>query len=291
MKITQPITVGYNLDKQNFFDALRIYKRHILEYYFSLTHTVEQYPLDMKAVANDLSRCDQYGIAANLLLNNFQTYHNWNEQIHIAKNICNLRSVTVLNKAIALAIKEKHPNLKIHYSTHASTELSLNDLDKDLIEAFNVNEPWKNEFIKLTEAAHQAGILIKYICNRGCIINKSSTINDLIGSNMNCCGQRCKTFFKKYPYLQLMSCDIYKESLQYMNVDIVKISCRSTKTAIIRNMLDYWTNKNNTAFIGTMHFRKERYQYFLEWCKIKATCNGECAKCKKCISMYHNIFT
>lgn len=266
------VTVGYNRDKE-FFNLIRFYKRSIEEYYFSLTNEMMSLrPFNPEEVARELSSLDQFGIPGNLLLNT-QYAKDYFSLISIAKNCCDLKSVSVLSYDIARDIKQKYPELNIHYSTHCC-DLTEEQFDSDIIYAYNVPEPYYYRDKHLIKAAKKQKIKIKYIANRGCIQGKVSTIEAITHHPHKCCEESCKKKFKEYPWLELLSSQIFKEWVPFYQPDIIKLSTRPLNLKQISQLIKYWVSSQQTKIAYGINITDKNIDTFIEWGKIKAAANS-----------------
>lgn len=302
--ILKPITIGYNGDGQEFFDLISFKKKHIIEYYASLFHKMRQMPLNPDEELRRLASCNTYGIPANLLLNTPDENNQALSLIQKVKETINLRSVSILSLKEARAIKEKYPELIVHLSTHGAFNLRPEDYASGCIDVLNVSEPWYLKQKKIIAAAKENGVKIKYIVNRGCLINKWENMSALIGKTIHCndfgtgdgtggdlsgCEHVCYKLLKKYPWLALSYVNLQKEHLLFnKDIDIVKISTRDNPLEEVKNLLDYWTSYKPTERILDLSIKD--YDTFIEWCKYRIQmCNGFCYNCKICKTYYEKF--
>lgn len=285
------LLAGYNLTGQDFFDILRPYKKHFEEFFFSFTHTMPKHPLNYDEVYEQLKSCEQYGIPANLLLNTEADEDTWEKEVADAMRCTELKSVSVLDIKTARAIKSKYPELRIHISTHGAQNISLEDLDPDLIYAFNVNEPSWYEEKPLVERCHQLGIKVKYIVNRGCVIGKHDMMSELTGRFIMCCqNYQCKQLRKEFPWIVLTRTNLFKEQVMGLGADFLKLSTRERSCKELSSMLRYWTDCNPTTQLAKgVPLTDEGYPAFLEWVKTRESCSGKCTECRKCEKLYKEI--
>jgi len=287
------ITVGYNCKGQDFFDILSFYKKYIEEFYFSFRHTMPKTPLDLSIIYNQLKDSEQYDIPSNFLLNTEQEELEWEYLINKAYECTKLQAVSVLNIKTAKIIKEKFPNIKIHISTHGAQYIDIKELDKNLIYCVNVNEPaiYTEQQQNVIKKCKKIGIKLKHITNRGCIFNKHDFMSRLTGKNIMCCnGYQCKKILKDYPWVDLIRTNLYKEQLKYLNFDFIKLSTRERTNEEISMMLKYWTNpKISTAHLSNIYISENKYPIFLEWCKQRFICNGNCITCNICKEYYKKL--
>lgn len=300
----KPITIGYNGMGQEFFDLISFKKKYIIEYYLSLFHKMRQNPLDPDEELRTLASCNTYGIPANLLLNTPDENKNWKELITKVKKAINLHAVSVLTLDAAKAIKEEFPELKVHLSTHGAFNLKPEDYAKGYIDVLNVSEPWYLEQKDIIAAAKANGVKIKYIINRGCLINKWKNMSLLAGQEVRCndfgegdgtggpltgCEHKCLQFLKEYPWLALAYVNMSKEFLLFnKDVDIVKISTRDNPLEEVKSLLDYWTDYRPSERIIDLPIKD--YGAFVQWAKTRmTTCRGYCKNCMACKSFYDKI--
>lgn len=302
--VLKPVTIGYNGDGQAFFDLISFKKKHIIEYYMSLFHKMRQMPLDPKEELRTLASCNTYGIPANLLLNTPYENKQAISLIRRVKETINLRSVSVLSFKEARAIKEKYPELIVHLSTHGSFNLRPEDYASGYIDVLNVSEPWYLKQKEIIAAAKENGVKIKYIVNRGCLINKWENMSELIGKTIHCndfgtgdgtggslsgCEHVCYKLMEKYPWLALSYVNLQKEHLLFnKDIDIIKISTRDNPLQEVKDLLDYWTTYKPTEKIIGLPIKD--YAEFIKWCKIRMEiCIGSCRDCKLCKVLYSKV--
>lgn len=293
------ITVGFNALEvyssagQDFFDVLQFYKPYIEEYYFSFRHTMPKKPLSMPAIYYLLHSSNQYDIPSNLLLNTSDEEEERDHLIQTAYNCSKLEAVSVLTLETAEDIKKKYPDLKIHISTHGAQTIDVNKLSKDLIYCVNLNEPdiFTEQQQNIIRKCRKTGIKLKHITNRGCIFGKHNFMSQLTGKNIMCCyGFQCQKILREYPWVDLLRTNLYKEQLRYLNFDFIKLSTRERTTEEIRTMLKYWTDSNIfTNHVGNIPISNEKYPIFLEWCKQRFSCEGNCLTCNICREYYENL--
>lgn len=285
------LSAGYNLTGQDFFDILHPYKKYFEEFFFSFTHTMPKHPLNYDEIYKQLKDCEQYGIPANLLLNTEADEDMWEKEVADAMRCTELKSVSVLDIKTARAIKARYPELRIHISTHGAQNISLEDLDPDLIYAFNVNEPSWYEEKPLVERCHQLGIKVKYIVNRGCVFGKHDMMSEVAGRFIMCCqGYQCKQLMKTHPWIILTRTNLYKEQIMGVGADILKLSTRELNNKNLTQMLRYWTScQPSIRLTNDICLTDGNYQIFLDWIKTKENCSGRCAECRKCKEFYQKI--
>ena len=289
------LTVGYNVTGQDFFDTLAPFKRDIEEFFFSFTHTMPKAPLKYKDVYLSLMSSNHYGIQANLLLNTEHDQELWEKEIEDALACTCLQAVSVLDIATARKIKAKYPSLKIHISTHGALDIKPEDLDPNLIYAFNVNEPYWQQQRPLVDRCHELGIVVKYIVNRGCVFGKHDMMSKVSGRDIMCCqGYQCQQLMKEQPWLSLTRTNLFKEQVKDFRSDVLKLSTRERDNKQIRDMLAYYTTPEASQRISMMfaddvELTDSNYPYFLEWVKAKNDCSGWCDTCRKCEELFHKI--
>lgn len=302
--ILKPVTIGYNSEGQDFFDLISFKKKNIIEYYFSLFHKMRQMKLDPNKELRILASCNKHGIPGNLLLNTPNEDKEAVDLIQKVQQQIQLRSVSVLTLESAKLIRKKYPNLLIHLSTHGSFNLNPKDYSLGLIDVLNVSEPWYLKQQDIIEAAKKNGVKIKYIINRGCLINKWENMSAILKGNIRCnefgdgtgvggplsaCEHKCCKLVEKYPWLALAYVSIQKEYLAFnKDIDIVKISTRDNPLDETKALLDYWTTYKPTSWIGDIQIKNR--QAFVDWVKFRATkCHGICAECMACKDFYEEI--
>ena len=287
------ITIGYNTTGQDFFDIIQFYKKYIEEYYFSFRHTMPKAPLDIDNIFNQLKWANQYGISSNLLLNTEQEEKEYKLLIDKAYNCTPLKAVTVLTLETAKKIKNEYPNLNIHVSTHGAQDIDVNKLSKDLIYCVNLNEPdiFTEQQQNIIKKCKETGIKLKHITNRGCIFGKHDFMSKLTNKDIMCCqGYQCKKILKEHPWVDLLRTNLYKEQLRYLNFDFIKLSTREKTNDEIKFMLKYWTDpKIFTTHVGNIPIFEKKYPIFLEWCKQRFNCKGNCITCNICREYYEKL--
>lgn len=289
------LTVGYNATGQEFFDTIAPFKNDIEEFFFSFTHTMPKAPLKYQDVYLSLMSSNHYGIPANLLLNTEHDQEIWEREIEDAIECSCLQAVTVLDLDTARKIKAKYPWLKIHISTHGAMNIKLEDLDRDLIYAFNANEPYWQQERPVIDRCRELGIIVKYIVNRGCVFGKHDMMSKVSGRDIMCCyGYQCQQLMKEQPWLSLTRTNLFKEQVKGIRSDILKISTRERTNKEIRELLTYFTNlkpsqRISMMFADDVKLTDSNYPYFLDWVNVKQDCSGECAECRKCEKLFKEI--
>ena len=289
------ITVGYNVTGQEFFDTIAPFKRSIEEFFFSFTHTMPKAPLKYEEIFKSLKQSNQYGIPANLLLNTEADQDMWEKEIKDAIECTALQSVSVLDIPTARKIKAEYPWLKIHISTHGAQNITVDDLDPELIYAFNANEPYWQQERPVVDRCRELGIIVKYIVNRGCVFGKHDMMSKVSGRDIMCCyGYQCQQLMKEQPWLSLTRTNLFKEQVKGIRSDILKLSTRERTNEEVRELLTYYTNlkpsqRISMLFAEDVKLTDSNYSYFLNWVKVKENCSGECASCRKCEKLFKEI--
>lgn len=293
------ISVGYNLKGKLFFDVLKKYSPYIHSYYFSLTEGMRGKPYSVNDVITSLD-CYKNGLNGNLLLNNWDSDKTWNQQIKLC-NDCRIiiDSVTVLTLNRAKEIKEKYPDLKIHLSIryfdwNNNINDSIDDL-KGIVDVVNISGMKHYNDINLFNKLHDLGIKVKMIPNESCIVNRHNNYLTFPEFNGYICESPCKSYcrliFQRKPWMQLTRAQYYKESLKYYDFDIIKLSTRDwDNTENIDKALKYWTSIDKTTDLFDINLNTpEKYQLFLEWCKVRSECPNYCKECMKCKKLFEDL--
>ena len=286
------LTVGYNLTGQDFFDTVVLYKKDIEEFFFSFTHSMPQFPLNYASVYKSLDGTNQYGIPANLLLNMKSDNDIWKKQVEDAMKVTRLQAVSVLDEEIGRKVKDKSPDLKIHISTHGVDNLDPSNLDADLIDTVNIDEPAMYSSRKIIDACLDAGIKIKFIVNRNCMLGRNTTLSQFAGKMITCCRGThapCIQAKKALPWLELATTSMYKEQAKNSYATYLKLSTRELDNENINMLLRYWTNNEPTRRMQEVEITDSSYPIFLEWCELRKTCSGQCFICRKCKDIYERI--
>lgn len=306
------LSVGYNNTGQEFFDNLLIYKKYIHSYFFSLTETQRQaLPLNINDILNILSSINTYDIPGNLLLNTFNSDDKWYELINLSldKNI-NINSVTVLQPETGYKIKSNFPNLEINLSIRYwetivvdifkdfnSIKNNVSSLLNKMKDFIDVIIPSASFFLydhEFSETCRINNFKIKWIANQGCITNKEFNYNTLKKfENLKCISKcnnlSCYKVINEYPWMELARDGILKESLKYIDYDIIKISSRDISNLNIKYMLDYWTSNDTTNFYAGNIIDSLTYPIFLEYLKQRSICINKCGICMKCKDFYDKM--
>lgn len=287
------ITLGYNLTGQEFFDTIAPFKKDIEEFFFSFTHSMPQFPLKYEDVYKGIEGTYQYGIPANLLLNIKGDNDIWEKLVEDAMKVTKLQAVSVMSEEMGHKIREKYPHLKIHISTHGVNSLDPDNLDIDLIDTVNIDEPEMYNSQRIIDACLKAGIKIKFIVNRDCMLGRYHTLSKFAGKPIKCCQGThgpCFQARREHPWLELATTALYKEQALHSYASYIKLSTRELNNEIIKDMLEYWTNYKSTQMIGiATRITDASYPIFLEWIKLRETCSGDCFSCRKCKDVYARI--
>lgn len=297
------LSVGYNLDGQNFFDVLNKYHNYIHSYFFSLTRSMKGNMLKADEVLDKLKNCNTYNIPGNLLLNHPDDQSNWDELITIAKKAVNINAITLISLDNIEDIKQKYPELEIHLSVRFFDwnfnipDYMLISRDEDIIKKYvdviNISGSKSFNDGSLVDYIHSLGCKTKMIVNEGCIINRHENYKLFYGYN-NCrcdvgkCFRTCDSITRDYPWMTLSRINLFKEIIEYdrNRFDILKISARSLSNDKIDHMLEYWTSEDQTSIIFNSINTERNYPAFREYCKRKMECNGICIKCMDCKKFY-----
>ena len=285
------ITIGYNLTGQEFFDTILCKRRYIKEFFFALTHTMPNMPLNIDMVYNSLKDINMYGIPGNLLLNNKYSQENYDKLIRLAETIVEVRSITVSDYDLAKRIKSEYRDKEIHISTHGSQLLDINDIDNNIVSVVNINEPYFYEQKSLINKCKQENIKIKIIANRRCIPGKANNIAKLFNvETAKCCNGICSNLYSKYKWIDLARCFMYKEFVDIYNPDYIKISTRECNNDEVRQLLNYWTSDDRTRSIGDVKISDDKYDIYKSWIKDKwELCCGDCIRCGVCSEYYKKL--
>lgn len=309
----ESISVGFNYDNgQYFFDLLNQHREYIHSYFFSLTETLNNDKLNPDRMIENFKSYETYGIPGNLLLNHRQSMRMNNqlgicdEMIAKLRYIINLKALTVRDLALAIDLKKRYPDLEIHLSvrfwdwdTHPISSL-VRFLETGsvyrFIDVINVSGTRSYLDHQLIDKIHSWGCKVKFIVNEGCIINRMDNYNKLPGCeyydcrNSNCgiYPRKCDLVFQEHPWMILSKINLFKEQLQYYDIDILKISGRSLNINSLEYFINYWASDGITDHIDGRKIID--YNAFLEFCKQKSTqCIGSCSSCQKCKSLYNRI--
>lgn len=296
------LSVGYNLGGQEFFDTLSKNWRWIHSYFFSFMYNMEGIPLKSDDVNISLMDSDTYGFPANLLLNTYDSKDCWKELILMALDVTNLTAVTVLTPDVAKLVKDTFPELEVHLSvrfwetiaTRGSFCHIIENIEK-WVDVINLSSAFSFNDKKLVDKCIDMGLKIKWLYNQGCIVNKSRNYNTLNGCDKLMCIPRCNRYactkvVDLYPWMNLARDIIYKESLKFLQYDIIKISSRDIDDINNINwMINYWTSSDRTRNIFDIEISDDAYPFFLEYIKTRSSelCTGICSKCRNCDYYYY----
>lgn len=309
------ISIGYNPKHgQKFFDLISAYDKYIKEYFFGVSHGLDGSTMDTVKEFKELSKIDTYGYPANLLVNNVgECMHLW-DLIEQAKNIVNLKGITLIEPEYGPLIKERYPELEINVSVRfwdrnkfPHSLYRLDWLQKQcMAEVINVSGAYHYNDHVLMKEIQDRGMKVKIIVNEECLINRSFNYTELPGCiqyeccpnvvNRWVCFSECINVLKQHPWMMFSDVTLYKEQLDYYSIDVFKISGRTRSLEILTRLLNYWTNDDKTTIMLNNRFYidvsgSDRYQVFCEYAKYRSTkCNGHCASCGVCKHVYEELF-
>lgn len=314
------ITVGYNRRGQSFFDIIQKYNQYIHSYFFSFTKGLYGVDFDEKEVYDELRACNTYGIPANLLLNEKRSYHHAHKYIEMAKEICDLKSITILEPGLALLVSDTNPDLEVHLSVNFFDHMQcednivdnyrlLNEYYKvitECVDVVNISSVTSHGDKVIIDFLKHHGIKSKIIANQGCMINRSNSFKHFPGyERCNCnydkCDQSCMSLTREYPWLDLSTSNLFKEELQFIDYDIIKLSTRSPDMCDgeIDGLLKYWTTDTPTDSVNlitnpnTGEYEMveigDHYDNFIRWLSHKYNCIGTCGQCKACEMIYNTL--
>ena len=241
------LSVGYNVDGQEFFDTLLMYENYIHSYFFSLTDTIGCFDINTDKVIKSFDGVDTYGFHANLLLNTKKAENLWIDLIKKSIDIVNLKAITVLTPELAVDIKNKYPDLDIHLSVRywdynmdkSCDELldNITDIVQEYIDVVNISDVRSFNDFEFADKVRSFGCKTKFIVNEGCIINRTKNYSKFPGfENSGCAGSpcdiTCDKLTEEYKWMIFSRALYYKEfSLFWKHqYDILKISTRHTGT-------------------------------------------------------------
>ena len=302
------LSVGYNMDGQDFFDTILPYEEYIHSYFFSLTDSIGCNTLDISTVAETLSNSCTYGIPANLLLNTKKAEDIWEYLLDISMKIVNLTAVTVLTPQLAEVIKKKYPHLDIHLSVRFwdyHPDIPCDKLLEDNMgfitrnmSVVNLSDVRSFNDFALADKIRLLGCKTKFIVNEGCVINRTDNYSRFPGfEEEGCtgapCGINCYRLTQEYPWMILGRALFYKEFIPIWphQYDILKLSTRHTSSYEIGKLLQYWTSNEDTEYIncnGVILYINNRDEY-IKWIMSRATCKGNCWECRKCETAFKLI--
>lgn len=312
------LSVGYkNSNGQEFFNILNERRKWIESYFFSVG---EEYigndSLNIEDEINKFRDINTYDIPGNLLFNSFnlRKYMENNKFIDIINelsSIINLKKVTVLNRNMALLIKNKFPDLEIHTSVrYFESDWDRLDISNyptmvkewmGISDVMNLNAIRSLTDYDLIEYTRKLGFKIKWIVNEGCISMHEDNFRSLPGfENRACheghsCSKICFSILKKYPWMVFSKLFIYKEFLKYIDYDILKLSCRNTKNENVKFLIDYYISPDKTEVIRTpsnptLFVNSDKsYDEFLKYIELRSKCSLRCGECRECEAIYNNI--
>ena len=298
------LSIGYNNSGQEFFDLLKQYDQYIHSYFFSLTKAMDGSPYNINEVINLLNECNTYDIPANLLLNDIDSQNNWDKIIPMIKDLVNLKDLTIMNIDDIEEIKYKYPDLNIHLSVRyfdwnaniSVDELIFDQIDKckEYIDTINISGDKSFNDHQLINIIHSFGIKVKMIVNEGCIINRHNNYNGIqkykqFRCDIGKCSRVCDKIINDNPWMLLSRINLYKEMLQYYDIDILKLATRPIPTDKIEGMIEYWTSDDNTKMIFDKILVDNNYDLYLKYCKEKSYCSGYCISCMKCKQFYEEL--
>lgn len=309
------LSVGYNNEiGQPFFDLLNIYKEWIHSYFFSVEESFYDKYKNLKFNFSEeiekIKQCETYHIPANILFNSIKIDHKktWEHIIDELINNINLTSVTILDLDIAKEIRCKYPELEIHLSVkYFDYKLkyldSINENDfileldslKGLIDVINISGTYCLNDTKFLRRCRELGFKIKFIVDEGCIFNihfnysKFPEFKYFTCYEKNGCNNKCLDIIAKYPWMNFARTMLYKEQLQYIDYDILKISSRGKDFKQTEYSLKYWISENKTDIAAKIPIVSEKgYNLFLDLMKYKSTCKMICNECRMC-EKYYNL--
>lgn len=308
------LSIGYNNSLgQQFFDVLSDYKLWIHSFFFSVTEPMIGKPFDdIDEMINKFKSYETYGIPGNLLFNSVTRNPGVDKLDVIRKvsDVINLKSITILDLDTAIIIKKEFPDLEIHASIrmfdadweNLSKDIFINKIKsfQGICDVVNLSGTYSYNDHELQDLCRSLNMKIKYIVNEGCIINGEKNYNSLPElEQLSChtypsCQHVCTKVYEKYYWMHMACNNLFKESLQYMDYDILKISSRTvTDPKIINGLIGYWASNSRTKNIsGYVDIRKDdQYDIFLDYVKEISTCEGICGKCLKCKDFYERIIS
>lgn len=301
------ISIGYNNTGQSFFDMIMNYSNYIHSYFLSFTESMKCNPYNIDEIKNTLKKCDTYHMPANILFNTTDDI-DWKKIIDDAKEILNVNAVTVFTLSIIEKIKSQYPDISIHLSVRyfdwidETVEELIGGLLKndiyELIDVINISGARSYTDHNLISFIHALGIKTKMIINEGCVPNRSLNYGEFPGfEKYNCksgpCTKGCKMVMDENHWMELTRINMFKEMLQYYDIDILKLSSRDIDdNDYINKLLEYWTSDEPTQYIPSWFSNvnvDDNYDSFLEWCEIRSKCDGYCYKCQKCRDYYNQF--
>ena len=303
------LSVGYNLTGQPFFDLLKKYEEYIHSYFFSFTDTMRCNPLSEIETIKLISTSDTYGIPSNLLLNSYNSEREYKKLVPLANKISNLYGVTILSPELAQNVKELYSDLEIHLSVryfdwapytdaHSRLKELIDSGYLQYIDVINISGARSFTVHELIKNIHSNSIMFKLILNEGCIQNRSLNFTQFDKfKNSNChsasCNKKCKDVMKRYNWMELSRINMFKEMLEYYNLDILKLSTRDIPdNNYIESLLKYWTSSEKTKYLDSWFHTinvQDNYQTFLDYIFDRSNCDGYCNQCRKCEIYYNKL--
>ena len=301
------LSVGYNNTGQEFFDLLKCYERYIHSYYFSLTESIEGFLFNTNHEIEVFKNIDTFNFPANLLLTTEYSESYYEKMINIANSIVNLKAVTGYTPELCKKIKTKFPELEVHLTVkfseafvydYDSHDLLIDRIKNKGIDVINISLAKSyndHEFVKKIKAL---GIKVKVIINEECINRRAKNYNNFKDCENLTCGRcevigrkTCNEVIKKHPWVKLTKIMFYKESMQYYDYDVLKLSTRKVDNNNIKIMLDNWTidSRPTQCVIHDLYLNNRNYSIFLEWIKQRSICSNDCYNCKKCEEFYNKF--
>lgn len=316
----KPISIGYNNDLgQEYFDLLNQYKQHLHSFFFSIFERYgkrkdDKY-IDPEEMIERIKHLDTYDIPGNLLFNNrsINEYESSIEYIDKLSNIINLSSVTIVNPLDGKIIKESFPHLERHLSIHyfdgkwsklqdinGNGDYFIDELHKlqGYIDVVNLSGSFHYNSHKVIKTCRELGFKVKYIVNEGCIVHQHINYSNFPEcENLSChsddktgCTFNCMQILSKHPWMELCCTYMPKEYLQFIDIDIIKLSARSvTDINEIQQMLYEYTSSRCSDHVGNVAIQPTSYDIFMEYLENKSLCKLNCYQCMKCKEYYDQI--
>jgi len=280
------ITIGYNLSGQDFFDWIK--DKNVHSVFFSPTHNGYNQKFDENVFYDNFKKINTFNVPMNLLLNSFSDEKHWLELIEKYKNICNITSITCLSPTMAKMIKEKYPNLELHLSVQTSNYHSYKSCG--IFDYVNINGAFN--FSKEKIEKYRKYSKIKFIANEGCIVGRYKNYSKLDNFGMfecKCCNNTCQKMEELYPWLVLTRINLYKEFLNYVDIDLIKFASREISLDNIKLMYDYWVSETPTKIIGNK-IEIKNYKAYNKWIEKRLNdCIMDCSTCRFCKKIYEEI--
>ena len=305
------LSVGYNNEfGQSFFDLLHDYTDYIHSYFFSVGETFFNQRMNINHEIYKFKSINTYGINGNLIFNNnLQMYFSNSLFIDIIdklSHIINLTDVTVSFPHLGKMIKKYFPHLIIHssvrYFAWSWDSLNISTYPKMLEEWVGIADIINLDSIRsltdydLQKRCRELGFGIKYITGEGCISMNEDNYNTLPGfENASChtasgCKHVCSDIYRKYPWMELARIRIYKEMLDTIDYDIIKLATRSQRNlSYVKDMLDYYTTDGPTDHINNIKISDGKYEIFMQYINDRLHCSNKCGHCMKCEKYYQEM--